>query len=311
MTIDRVATNSQTNYMLTQIAKANANLVDSSKQVASGKVSDSYSGIGDQTAALESARAAADRASAYKTGTQLAITQTDLQDTQLTTLSGLAEQLKKAVLSAVSSSDGSTLMTTAESILSQAAAILNSTDANGNYLYGGEIADTEPFTASQLSDLSGVSVSDLFTKGTIKKTVQVGDGHTEEIGVLASEVATDLMTALQSLYEYNASSPLSSTLTTSQVDDLTSTILPQANTACDTLNAATAKNGTTYSSLEAAVTAQETLVNLYTGFVSDIEDADMATALTNLSNNQTALQAVLTVTSKLNELTLLNYLPNS
>jgi flagellar hook-associated protein 3 FlgL len=49
---------------------------------------------------------------------------------------------------------------------------------------------------------------------------------------------------------------------------------------------------------------------LYTGFVSDIEDVDMGQALTNLSMNQTALQAVLSVTSKLNNLSLLNYMSN-
>jgi hypothetical protein len=97
MTIERVATNSQTTYMLSQIAKANAKLQQSSDQVASGKVSNDYAGIGDKTAALEAARAAADRAAAYATNTQSAVTQTDLQDTQLTTLSGLASQLKTAI----------------------------------------------------------------------------------------------------------------------------------------------------------------------------------------------------------------------
>jgi flagellar hook-associated protein 3 FlgL len=47
---------------------------------------------------------------------------------------------------------------------------------------------------------------------------------------------------------------------------------------------------------------------LYSGFVSNIQDTDMATAATQLSLNQTALQAALQVTSTLNKLSLLNYL---
>jgi flagellar hook-associated protein 3 FlgL len=47
---------------------------------------------------------------------------------------------------------------------------------------------------------------------------------------------------------------------------------------------------------------------LYKGFVSNIQDTDLATAATQLSLNQTALQAALQVTSTLNHLTLLNYL---
>ena len=50
---------------------------------------------------------------------------------------------------------------------------------------------------------------------------------------------------------------------------------------------------------------------LYQGFASDIQDVDMATAATNLNQNQTALQAALEVTAQLGQLSLLNYLPAS
>ena len=60
MTIDRVATSMQAQYMLNQINNANAKLNQSQSQVASGKVATDYAGYGDKTAALEAARAAAD-----------------------------------------------------------------------------------------------------------------------------------------------------------------------------------------------------------------------------------------------------------
>lgn len=312
MSVDRVATNNQTSYMLSQIAKANVKLQQSEYQVTTGKNSSDYAGIGDKTAALEGARAASDRAKGYADATQLAMTQTDLQNTQLTTLTGLASQLQKAVGSAISKSDGTGLMATAEDIFQQASSILNAKDANGNYIYGGQISDQPPFTATSLADLtSQPSVSAFFKNGTDKKTVAVGDGQTETIGVLASDVGTDLMNALKTLYQQDQATPLTGTITQAQVQGLSDNVLPLANTTYKNLNAATAQNGNVYTSLKSDVTNQKSLQNLYTGFVSDIEDADMATALTNLSNNQTALQAVLTVTSKLNDLTLLNYLPVS
>ncbi len=312
MTIDRVATNNQTSYMLSQIAKANAKLQQSEAQVSTGKVSQDYAGIGDKTAALEGARAAADRASGFAANTQFAVTQTDLQDTQLTTLSGLAQQLQKAITSAAGNSDGTGLMTTAQSIFEQASSILNSTDSNGNYLYSGEKTDTKPFTATSLADLaSAADVADCFDNGTVKKSVAVGDGQTEQIGVLASDMGTDLMKSLAALYQQDQGQSLSDKLTTDQTDALTANVLPSAITAGTSLNALAAQNGNTYTALKGEVTSQQSLNTLYTGFVSDIEDADMATALTNLSNNQTALQAVLTVTSKLNNLSLLNFLPTT
>lgn len=310
MSIDRVATNNQTAYMMAQIAKANVALQQSQIQVSTGKIATDYTGIGDKTSALEGAQAAADRAAAYATATQQAMTQTDLQDTQLTTLSGLAAQLQKAIQSAAANSDGTGLMATAQSVFEQASAILNSTDASGTYIYSGEKADQKAFTATSMADLASAPVASYFANGTIKKTVQVGDGQTEQIGVLASDIGTDLMNALKSLYQLDQSSSLSGPLTTTQVGSLSSSVLPGATTATNTLNGATAANGAVYDNLKATVTSQTSMKNLYTGFVSDIQDADMATALTNLSNNQTALQAVLTVTSRLNNLSLLNFMSN-
>jgi len=76
MTVERVATNAQSQFLLSQITKANTALDATQAQVASGKVSSDYVGIGDKTASLEAARAAAARADAYAANTQLAVTQT-------------------------------------------------------------------------------------------------------------------------------------------------------------------------------------------------------------------------------------------
>jgi len=310
MSIDRVSTNSQSQYLLSQIMKANQALDTTQMQVSSGMVSDNYGGIGDKTASLEAARAAAARADAYQSSTQLAVTQTDLQNTQLTSLSGLATQLQSAITTAAGNSDGTNLLNTAQSIFEQASSILNSTDANGNYIYGGQKTDTPPFTATSLSQLASGNVSDYFVNGSIAKTVQVGDGQTQQIGVLASNIGEQLMSALKALYQADSpSGSLSGQLTDAQTTNLTSNVLPQANAAVTTLNTATAANGNAYSSLQDAVTNQQSLSNLYGGFVSDIQDVDMATALTNLNANQVALQAALTVTAKLGQLSLLNYLP--
>jgi flagellar hook-associated protein 3 FlgL len=77
------------------------------------------------------------------------------------------------------------------------------------------------------------------------------------------------------------------------------------------LNNATAGNGDIFNQLQNATTQQTSMSTLYSGFVSKIQDTDLATAATQLSLNQTALQAALQVTSTLNKLTLLNYLPVS
>ncbi|MDE2182356.1 MAG: hypothetical protein KGJ78_04985 [Alphaproteobacteria bacterium] len=312
MSIDRVATFAQSQFYLAQVLKANSALNTTQNQVSSGKVSDTYAGIGDKTAALEGARSAAARNQAYQSATNLALTQTDLQDTQLTELSNLAQQLKNAVSTAAANADGTDLISTAGSIFQQAKSILNSTDANGNYIYGGQNSDKPPFTATSLADLVSNPISTYFQNGNIAKSVTVGDGQTQQIGVLASDIGTQLMNALASLY--TADTPpgsLNGPLTDAQSTNLTDTVMPQAQQAYVVLNTASAKNGDAYKNLQDVQTNQTSLVNLYQGFVSNIEDVDMATAITNLNQNQTALQAALEVTAKLNNLSLLNYLPTT
>jgi len=311
MTIDRVATNSQAQYMLQQIAQANANLSQTQAQVASGKVSSDYSGLGDKVAILEAARSASSRADAYQATTQLAITQTDLQNTQLTTLSNLAAQLRQAVTTALANNDASTLMTQAQGIFDQAVQILNSQDANGNYIYGGDKDNTPPVTATSLADLQALpSASDAFANGTVTRSVNVGDGENVQIGLLASDIGQGLMQSLKDIADFNAgpNGNFGSNLTGAQSDFLGSQI-PAITSVDQSLNNSAAANGYTYNRLQDALGRQQSLSTLYKGFTSDLEDVDMATAVSNLNQNQVALQAALQVTSQLNNISLLNYLP--
>src|SRR3569833_2090100 len=105
MSVDRIATSQQSAYMLSQINAAGARLDNVNKQIASGVVADTYAGFGDKAQVLQAALSSQARNKAYGTATDLATTQVDLQDTQLTSLSDLAAQLKKAVSGAVANND--------------------------------------------------------------------------------------------------------------------------------------------------------------------------------------------------------------
>jgi flagellar hook-associated protein 3 FlgL len=305
MSVDRIATASQTAYFLSQIENAGAALDKTQQQIASTKVSDTYAGFGTQTQVLTATIAANARNSAYTTATTLAATQVSLQDTQL----------KKAISDAVANNDASNLMTQASSIFDQASAILNSKDANGDYIYSGGKTDTAPVTVGSLSALGSLgSVSSAFANGDLKKSVQVADGVNVSYGITASDVGTGLMQQLQSLAQFDAGSTgnlnAATSLTPAQSTYLTNAIA-SATTVTNNLNAATASNGYVSNRITDAQTQQTSMDTLYKGFISNIQDTNMADAATQLSLNQTQLQAALQVTSGLNQLSLLNYLPVS
>ena len=94
MTVDRIATSSQSQLLLAQIQAAESKLNNTQLQIASGKVSSTYAGIGDKTAMLEAARSASNRADTYQATTTLALNQANQQDSQLSQLSDLANQLR-------------------------------------------------------------------------------------------------------------------------------------------------------------------------------------------------------------------------
>jgi flagellar hook-associated protein 3 FlgL len=310
MSIDRVATNGQAQFLLSQIMQASSALDATQAQVASGKKSSNYTGIGDKTAMLEAARSASARAESYQSATQVALNQVDLQDTQLTSLSDLAQQLRQALTTAVADNDGSTLMTTANSIFDRAAQILNARDVNGNYIYGGDRDDQPPLAVNSLSDLSSLSsASDAFANGSIARSVTVADGQTVKVGVLASDAGQQLMQVLKDVADFNAGSNgnIGSNLTQAQSNFLSGKI-GSAASASQGINNVAAGNGDTYNQLQDASTRQQSLSALYKGFVSDLEDVDMGEAVSRLNQNQVALQAALQVTARLSQISLLNYL---
>jgi len=315
MSIDRISTSAQTALMLAQIQNAGNQLDKVQEQIASGKNANTYAGFGDKTQILTATIAANARNDAYTGATKLAVTQTDLQDTQLTSLSSLASDLKKAVSDAVANNDATTLMTQAKSIFDQANAILNSKDANGDYIYSGGKTDVPPITVGSLAGLQGLSsVSQAFANGNLQKSVQVADGVTVSYGLNASDVATGLMQALKDIADFDASAngslDTATSLTAAQSSFLTNAI-SQTTDVYTNLNATTAANGYVSNRLTDAQDQQTSMNTLYKGFVSDIQDTNMAQAATQLSLNQTQLQAALQVTAGLHQLSLLNYLPIS
>ena len=87
--------------------------------------------------------------------------------------------------------------------------------------------------------------------------------------------------------------------------------IAQTTTVATNINATTAANGYVSNRLTDAQSQQASMTTLFSQFISNIQDTNMADAATQLSLNQTQLQAALQVTAGLNKLSLLNYLPIS
>src|SRR5262249_39641323 len=105
----------------------------------------------------------------------------------------------------------------------------------------------------------------------------------------------------------NGNFSASTSLTGTQSNYLTGAIATTA-TVANNLDTVVSQNGYVYNRLTDSQAQQTSMETLYKGFISNIQDTNMADAATQLSLNQTQLQAALGVTAQLNKLSLLNYL---
>jgi len=310
MTIDRIGSYANAQLMFGYIMKAENALDISNRQVATGKVADNYAGYRDKTAIMEAARSASARADANAAAANQALARLDVQDAQLSQLSELANEIRTAITKASADRDGTSLMSQLEAYFDQLVGVMNSKDANG-YIYAGDNNQTAPVVVSSLADLAALpTVADAFANGPIKTEVKIGDSQNVEVGLLASDLATELFDVLRQVAQFDAGvdGPFSGTTTPAQQTFLES-MIPTAMTAQRNVNAQAAANGIHYQTVKQAMEQLEASSVVFKGFVANIEDVDMAEALARLNQNQVALQAAFQVTSTLNRLSLLNYLP--
>jgi flagellar hook-associated protein 3 FlgL len=204
MAIDRIGTFTSTQILLSQMQKAETALDKSNQQVSSGKAASTYSGYGDQTAVMEGARSASAHADADYAAAQRAASRLDLQDTQMSQLSDLVGEVRQALTKAAADQDGTALHEQMEGFFEQAVGLLNSNDGNG-YIYGGDNSQTPPVTVATLSDLAALpSVANAFANGTVKPSVRVGNNQTVQVGMLASDLGTQLFSLFQQFAQFDA-----------------------------------------------------------------------------------------------------------
>ena len=309
MSIDRIGTAANAQFMLAQIQKAEFALDTANRQVATGKVADTYSGYGDKTAVMEAARSTAAKIDANVATAKQAAARLDLQDTQLSQLGSLADQVRQTLTKAAADQDATSLMDQMQGYFSQAVDILNAKDANG-YIYGGDNNQTPPVTVDNLTDLAALpSVSNAFDNGNVKTSVRIGEGQTVQVGLLASDLGTQLFSLFRQVAQFDAggSGPFDTTTSGAQQNFLEST-LPTAATVADGVNQEMAGNGIRYQMTQDSLTRLQATSTVYKGLVSNIEDVDITQALANVNQNQIALQAAFQVTSKLNQLSLLDFM---
>lgn len=305
----RVSTFSQGQALLAELMKINARTAVTQNQISTGKTAQHYKDIPSDTEVLLSAKRLLTRTEQYQSSNKEISTRLDMQDLTLGQLATDAQNLRQATLDAISSGSGSGLMESVAGLFQQAVSLLN-TQVDGKYVFGGTRTDQPPVTVASLSDLASLpAVSDAFANNSQVPSVEVATGQTMSYGFLADSVGTDLMAAIQRIAQYNAgpNGPFGANLTEAQRTFLTQEV-PSLKAAYDNLTAVVSQNGQLQRTLDNIQTQHESSVTRVKTVISDIEDVDMAEAVTRLNMDQTATEATAKMIASMGQLSLLNFL---
>ncbi len=303
----RVASLHQSQSLMAELMRTQSRVFSHQQQISTGKVAQTFKDIPQDAGVLLSAKSIESKTDHFlRAGVELS-SRLDLQNVHLEGVASAAQDLRQTVLDAVASESSLGLMQSLKGIFASALNTLNS-QMDGRHLYAGTRTDVAPVNATDISDLvAATNASDLFENSTLKPSMLVDDNLSVEYGVLASDVATDLFDAIKRIADFDAATPFGTNLTAAQRTFLQGEVAGLAQVAED-LNGAVAANGLNSQVVERSLERHDSTKVQIKSFISDIEDVNLAEAITRLNSDQTAVEAATRVLGSLDQLSLMDFL---
>ncbi len=308
--MERVATFMQNSAMLAELPRTQRSLFDAQTQVSTGKRISEFSDAPGDMGALMAARGAESRTADFLAAAKAIRTRLDLQDTQIEELTSATADMKQNVLDAVANNSGSGLTAQMKGVFDRMVSILN-TQVDGKYIYGGTRQDVPPVTVGSLDELLALpTTADAFQNNMVAQSGRIDANQVINFGRTASDLGTAAFDMLRQVMAFDSgpNGPFASSLSAAQSNFLTAQ-MPQLTTLNEDINTILAENGIAYNAVNDAVDRHGNTRDTLKAMISDIEDVDMAEAITRLNNAQTALQASAKTFATVQGLSLLDYLP--
>lgn len=305
----RVASFSQNQGLLTGMLRNQADLFKAQQQVTTGKKSQDYKGIASDTSTLVSARSLKSQADSFVRSGERVSQTLSTNDLQLSTIVDTARDIQAAITQALASDDATGLRETIDQSFLLLSSTLN-TQIGGSYVFGGSRVRTVPFTPQSLQELAALpSAADAFANDQLRATARIADNMELSYGVLADEVGADIMNWLRdfALFDASPSGDLGGQLLPDQRTYLTSQ-LRGLDDAIQTVQSVQVSNGLKQAQVEDLGVRMTERGVFLENFIAELEDVNMAEAISRLQNEQTALEASYRSFATLSDLSLTRFI---
>lgn len=305
----RISTTQANVAALNHLLRNQSELVVAQGKVATGKKADDLKGLVRELGSINAAKAIITRSQSAVQRLQELEPKLAVQDMAIGQMTDAADKVRQSLIGSLGLDDGLLIMQDLLAAFEQLTGALNQQYA-GRSLFAGTRTDIEPFTANTLDDLASAStVSDLFQNSDVRQVSRIDDGQAVETGILASDIATDIVTVIKAIKDFNDGSggPFNGTIDSNQRAFI-QTQLAAISPTLDAMNQLQGKNGLLQNQVEEAQVREEDRQTLLTGVIGDLQDADLAKAASHLQQAQIAVEASARTFSILSNLSLMNFL---
>ena len=295
--------------MLSSLHANQQKVAKAQTQITTGKEADAYSYFARDTSTLLGAKTLQSQNEGYINASHHIKRNLDANDVQLNAITASGEKVRDDILSALAQGKTYALMEILEESYGAITSSLN-TNIGGVYIFGGARTDRPPVNGTTIADLQAApAVNDLFDNDQNKARAKTNVNVEFEYGLLADDIGAELFSVYKAIADFNSgpSGPLVDELDATQRAFLEGE-LANLDQAIDTVRTMTARNGTRQANLDNIIEEHDIQENFLAGFISDLEDVDMAEAIARLNKDQVALQASYRISSELYDLSLLDFI---
>jgi flagellar hook-associated protein 3 FlgL len=289
----RVTADMSQRHVLADLRRVQERLATAQSQVAGGKRIEKPS---DDPLGAERAMRLNDQlesTGAYRTAVDESRSWLDATDSALSSLSEVVQHVRELTLQAAngSTSDAGrqSIKAQIDQLTEEAKHTLNSA-YDGRYLFSGTKTDTPPYSAA---------TGDAYQGDANPVVRQMGPGVSVQVNVTGDDVLAGLLPTLRTLSAHLAANDTAS---------LGTTDLQAIDAGFDNLTAKRGLVGAITNRVDAAGARLDDTTDITTAFLADTQDADLPQALTDLSAQQTALQAALRGGASLIQQSLMDFL---
>jgi len=306
----RVGTLAEDNQILGYIqqSKTNANTLE--QQIATGLKSQNYSGISQQATQLVDLSDQTAQQQSYIDTINTVGTRMQVMALAVNNIETLATQFAGNLPADAYNTQGETIQTQAQQLLTQIGGYLNVQDGT-DYVFAGSKTSTPPFSPGGLPDPGSLSTSaggappnGYYSGDNTIAQATIDNGTTLSYGVTANNPAFEnfvrVLNFLANSPPFDASNP-TDVANVSQATQMLNGVVTQLQTLQGNISLQQGQ-------LSSTLTAHQSALALAKGSISNIESVDPASAITQLDTLQTQLEASYQTVGILQQLSLVNYL---